>query len=171
MPSSRNLGDHQLLEIVLLQHRKNTRLQTLIIPDEYAYVCSSDVIDSPWRNWETAWMRSSANTFIDGIMLLLLRVVCGDVVDNSPATAGQMHQFAGRQCAPQLSNRLVIMERLFQLAIGKWQYKLTNSFNVLDEIFSPETYGDIEIFQQPGIELDQILNSLQKHAHPVPLIG
>jgi hypothetical protein len=41
MTSSRDLRDRKLLEVVLLQRRQDTRLETLVVPDEHAYVCAA----------------------------------------------------------------------------------------------------------------------------------
>jgi hypothetical protein len=40
MPGSRDLRDRELLEVVLLQCRQDTGLETLVVPDEHAYVCA-----------------------------------------------------------------------------------------------------------------------------------
>jgi|SRR5712672_1829077 len=42
MPDSRDLCDRQLLEVVLLQRRQNTRFETLIVTDEHAYICAGE---------------------------------------------------------------------------------------------------------------------------------
>jgi hypothetical protein len=41
MTSSRDLCDRELLEVVLLQRRQDTRLETLVVPDEHANVCAA----------------------------------------------------------------------------------------------------------------------------------
>jgi len=41
MTSSRDLCDRELLEVVLLQRRQDTRLETLVVPDEHTYVCAA----------------------------------------------------------------------------------------------------------------------------------
>jgi len=40
MPGSGDLCDRQLFEVVLLQGGQNTRFETLVVPDEHAYVCA-----------------------------------------------------------------------------------------------------------------------------------
>jgi len=57
--------------------------------------------------------------------------------------------------------------------LGQQDTVILNSLTVLDEIiFSPETYGNNgNIQQRPGIELDQILNSLQYSASHAKFSG
>jgi len=40
MPGSGDLCDRQLFEVVLLQRGQNTRFETLVVPNEHAYVCA-----------------------------------------------------------------------------------------------------------------------------------
>jgi hypothetical protein len=41
MTGSWDLCDRELLEVVLLQGRQDTRLETLVVPDEHAHVCAA----------------------------------------------------------------------------------------------------------------------------------
>ena len=44
MPGSGDLCYRELLEVVLLQCRQDTRLETLVVSDEHAYVCAGAYI-------------------------------------------------------------------------------------------------------------------------------
>lgn len=100
MPDVRNLRHRELLEVILLERWKHPCFETLVVPDEHAYICtnrrgisdviliSSKVLNGPFstsfispggdckRNCETAWTRSSV--VIDAMIVLTVKVRTSD---------------------------------------------------------------------------------------------
>jgi hypothetical protein len=44
MPCARNLSNRELLEVVLLQCGQNAPFETLVVPDEHAYVLCAESV-------------------------------------------------------------------------------------------------------------------------------